>query len=317
MEIDEMLKIDPVDVENKIIDYIKSVIVPRETKGFLVHYKNSIETIIAVNLASKVVGRKNIKLLVTRGKFSPKQPHKEVAIETINKYLDLPIENIVTVNSENILREVRTVYSDRSEIRTGLIFSDVLPVLNYNLSYYLLKKMAKDEMTERTFSAPEKRPISSREKFIQKSIAYYKSQNRIGALLAFLLAETENLSVIGAINKTERLLGHFTKFGTYHAADFLPLADLYRTQVLQVAEHLNIIQFLSTKSKSLDKSSYDYIFNLQVEKVDQVLVRLENDFSEEKIVTELNISKDIVKKIAHHYRVSKYARTVPLIPRIE
>ncbi|MHA1974246.1 MAG: hypothetical protein ACTSW1_14700 [Candidatus Hodarchaeales archaeon] len=316
MEIDEMLRIEPVDIENKIIDYIQSFIMSREIKGFVVHYKNSIETIIAVNLVSKVIGRNNIKLLVTKGKFSRRQAHKEVAIETINKYLNLPSENIVTVNSENILREIRTIYSDRSELRTGLIFSDVLPVLNYNLSYYLLKKMAKDEMTEKTFSAPERRPKSNREIFIQKSIAYYKSQNRISALLAFLLAETENLSVIGTINKTERLLGHFTKFGTYHAADFLPLADLYRTQVLQIAEDLNIIQFLSTKSKELDKSSYDYIFNLNVKEVDQILVRLERGYPEEKIVKQLGATKKVVEKIAHHYKVSKYARTVPLIPRI-
>ena len=45
--------------------------------------------------------------------------------------------------------------------------------------------------------------------------------------------------VLGSSNKTELMLGYFTKFGD-GAADLLPLGDLYKTQLLGLAKYLEI-----------------------------------------------------------------------------
>ena len=45
--------------------------------------------------------------------------------------------------------------------------------------------------------------------------------------------------VLGSSNKTELMLGYFTKFGD-GAADLLPLGDLYKTQLFGLAKYLEI-----------------------------------------------------------------------------
>ncbi len=315
MSIDSKLKIDPAAVKAKIVSFIRSTLEKREIDGLLVLYKYCVESIINVHLAIEAVGRNNVKLVVTKGRFVNKQPREEMDLDAINQYLDLPEKNIVFVNQDGILREIRAVISGRYDLKSGLFLSDAIPALNYNLSYFLLRGMAQNEIEQKTFAPPMKKPSTQREKFIQRTIAHYKSQIRLRVLLAFLLAETENRSFIGSVNKTEWLLGLFTKFGTYHAADILPLSCLYRTQVIQLANHLGIQQFLDSKI-SQSPSSYKYFFDLPVEEVDRILIRLESDFSAKKIAGETGLPLEAIKKVEYHHQASTYARMVPLRPKL-
>ncbi|MHA2245092.1 MAG: hypothetical protein ACXADY_08995 [Candidatus Hodarchaeales archaeon] len=314
MSFDDKLKIDPADVKSKIVEFLHSTLDERDIDGLLILYRNCIESITNVRLAIETVGRQNVKVLVTRGRFLNKQPREIMDLESINKYLDLPEENIVFANKEGALREIRKIVDKSFEYKFGL--ASTLPVVfNYNLSYLLLRELASSEIEKKTFAPPTKKPLSRREKFIQKSIAHYKSQTRLRVLLAFLLAESENRSFIGSTNKTEWLLGLFTKFGTYHAADFLPLACLYRTQVIQLANHLGLQQFLSSKITQ-SPSSYKYFFNLPYEDVDRILIRFESDFSIKEVFKDTGIPLEAIKKVDYYHKASIYARTVPLIPYI-
>ena len=315
MSLDNKLKINAPAVKSKIVAFVRSTLEKRDITGLLVLYKYCIESITNVHLAIEAVGRNNVKLVVTKGRFVNKQPREQMDLEAINQYLGLPEENIVFVNQEGILREIREVFSGRYDLKSGHVFSDAIPALNYNLSYFLLRGMAQNEIEHKTFAPPMKKPSSQREKFIQKTIAHYKSQIRLRVLLAFFLAETENRSYIGSVNKTEWLLGLFTKFGTFHAADFLPLASLYRTQVIQLANHLGIQQFLDSKI-SQSPSSYNYFFNLPVKEVDRILIRLESDFSAKKIAGDTGIPLEAIKKVEYYYQASTYVRMLPLIPKL-
>ena len=54
-----------------------------------------------------------------------------------------------------------------------------------------------------------------------------------------------NYLVAGTSDKSEILLGYFTKYGD-GAADFLPIAHLYKTQVRQLAKYLKLPTIQST-----------------------------------------------------------------------
>lgn len=224
--VDNKLRIDPAYVKSLIIDYIRPTIEKRGIEGLVILYRDCIEVITNVHLAKEIVGKENVKVLVTKGRFLNRQPREDMDLATINKYLDLLHENIVFANKEKPLKEIRDVFAEHEHI-FGLIPHEPVSALNYNLSYLLLRNMAGREIEKKTYAPPVKKPSSRRERFIQRTIAHHKSQIRLGILLAYLLAESENRSVIGSPNKTEWLLGLFTKFGTYHACDFLPLSGLY------------------------------------------------------------------------------------------
>ncbi|MFX0122138.1 MAG: hypothetical protein ACFFAE_00740 [Candidatus Hodarchaeota archaeon] len=314
MTFDKALRIDPADVKSKIIQFVSSTLKKRDIEGLIIPYRYCLEVLTNVHLSKESVGRENVKVLVTKGRFLAKQPREEMDLATINKHLDLPPENIIFVNKGRILQEIRQVFTDHQDIRFRFSI-DTIPALNYNLSYLLLRDMTRGEIEKKTYEPPLKRPISQREKFIQRTIAHYKSQIRLGILLAFLLAEAENRSVSGSPNKTEWSLGLFTKFGRNHACDFLPLACLYRSQVIQLANHLGLHDFIASYIFP-SPSTYEYFFKIKVDEVDRILIRLESGFSVETIFEETNIPLESIKKVEYYYQASNYARRVPLIPEL-
>jgi NH3-dependent NAD+ synthetase len=106
----------------------------------------------------------------------------------------------------------------------------------------------------------------------------------------------------------------FTKFGTYHAADFLPLADLYRTQVIQLADHLGLQEFVASEKNQIP-SSFRFLFDLPYEDIDRILVRLESQLSVEEIHKETGFPLKAINKVNYYYVSAEYARQVPLIPK--
>ncbi len=70
-----------------------------------------------------------------------------------------------------------------------------------------------------------------------KVLGNLKSRLRMAALYHF--ANASNYLVLGTSNKSEIAIGYFTKHGD-GAADIEPIGDLYKTQVFEIAKHLDI-----------------------------------------------------------------------------
>lgn len=62
---------------------------------------------------------------------------------------------------------------------------------------------------------------------------------RVRMIILYDLAKKHNALVCGTENKSEHLLGYFTRFGD-EASDFEPIRHLYKTQVLKLAKYLKI-----------------------------------------------------------------------------
>ena len=80
----------------------------------------------------------------------------------------------------------------------------------------------------------------------EKTNTFQVDQVRLGNIMArvrmiilYDLAKKHNALVCGTENKSEFYLGYFTRFGD-EASDFEPIQHLYKTQVYQLAEYLNI-----------------------------------------------------------------------------
>ncbi len=79
-----------------------------------------------------------------------------------------------------------------------------------------------------------------------KQVRHDKEKVRVGNIMARIrmillydLAKKHNALVCGTENKSEFLLGYFTRFGD-EASDFEPIQHLYKTQVFQLASFLNV-----------------------------------------------------------------------------
>ncbi|MDP3988491.1 MAG: NAD(+) synthase [Candidatus Levybacteria bacterium] len=62
---------------------------------------------------------------------------------------------------------------------------------------------------------------------------------RVRMIILFDLAKKNKALVCGTENRSEHLLGYFTRFGD-QASDFEPIRHLYKNQVLKLAKHLGV-----------------------------------------------------------------------------
>lgn len=83
--------------------------------------------------------------------------------------------------------------------------------------------------------------ISKEEKLRKGNIAA-----RMRMIILFDLAKKYNALVVGTENKTENMLGYFTRFGD-QASDIEPIEHLYKTHVYQLAKSLRIPESIITQ----------------------------------------------------------------------
>jgi len=117
----------------------------------------------------------------------------------------------------------------------------------------------------------------------KNTLAYINVRPRLRMTYLYLCANYEQRLVVGTSNKTETLLGYCTKYGD-NAADFLPIANLWKTEVVRAAEILNIPESILDKKPSAglyegqtdeDELGADYyvlddiLYNFVVEKREQ------------------------------------------------
>lgn len=130
-------------------------------------------------------------------------------------------------------------------------------------------------------------------------------------MLYYYSAQMEGL-VLGSSNKTELMLGYFTKFGD-GAADLLPLGDLYKTQLFGLAKYLEIPDSIIDKKSSArlwaDQFTEDEI-GLPFIQLDRILQCIEANTSvshddDQAILKEfpeipLNVIQKVQWRIAHN-----------------
>ena len=85
----------------------------------------------------------------------------------------------------------------------------------------------------------------------QSKIAGANINARIRALLLYNYANSNDCLVVGTGNKTEFLLGYFTKFGD-GAADIFPIGDLWKSEVRALSKFRKLPKELLEKPPSAD-----------------------------------------------------------------
>ncbi len=141
---------------------------------------------------------------------------------------------------------------------------------------------------------------------------------RVRMILSYILANAENRIVLGTGNKTELLIGYFTKYGD-GGVDILPIGNLYKTQVYQLAEYLAIPHYIIKKAPSAglwvgqtDEEELGISYN----DLDKILVELNKGKSVKQISHDLRIDKSKVAEVCDRVLKSKHKRQMPPIAQI-
>lgn len=109
-------------------------------------------------------------------------------------------------------------------------------------------------------------------------ISYANLKPRLRMLILYYFANKFNYLVCGTSNKSEREIGYFTKFGD-GAADILPLGNLLKSEVRDLAEDLGVPERIIKKTPSAGlwpAQTDEGEMGITYKELDDILARTEN-----------------------------------------
>jgi NAD+ synthase len=141
---------------------------------------------------------------------------------------------------------------------------------------------------------------------------------RLRMTIIYALAREHHGLVVGTGNKSEILLGYFTKHGD-GGVDLLPLGDLYKTEVQELARQLGLPDAIRQRAPTAglwEGQTDEGELGGSYARIDQVLLGLEELLSEEQIVNRTGESPEWVHGIAERVRRFRHKRRSPPIPKL-
>lgn len=138
-------------------------------------------------------------------------------------------------------------------------------------------------------------------------IALANLRPRIRMAVLYYHANTYNRLVAGTGNKTELMVGYFTKYGD-GGVDILPIGDLFKTEVLEFAGYLGVPEEIIEKKPSagLWKGQTDEEeIGLPYSDLDRILQDM--DKGEERDDSKSRLVQELVKMSGHKRRMPPIA----------
>lgn len=146
----------------------------------------------------------------------------------------------------------------------------------------------------------------------------FKQRSRMSML--YYHAEARNYAVIGTGNKNEHEQGFFVKYGD-GGADIKPIAHLFKTQVFQLAEYLEVPDEIrkrtpTTDTYSAEQTQEEFFFRVPFGILDRVWYGWEQNVPPNEIAKALELTEENVESIIHDtqrkIRTTEYLRMEPL-----
>ena len=142
---------------------------------------------------------------------------------------------------------------------------------------------------------------------------------RTRMIYIYYYANRLNSLVCGSSDKSEVMMGYFTKWGDI-AADISPIMDLFKTQVRKLARHIGLPREIATKPASpmlWPGQLAEEELGIKYETLDLILYGLEHFMEPEEIAKQLGLKRELVDKIKRRWLYLEHKRGMPLTTKIE
>lgn len=155
---------------------------------------------------------------------------------------------------------------------------------------------------------------------LQQIVAATNFKQRSRAAMLYYHAELRDYAVIGTPQRNEHGQGFFVKYGD-GAMDVKPIGHLFKSQVYQLAEYLDIPEEIRTNPPTSDTYSAgstqeEFFFRLPFEIMDMIWYGLEHDVPAAKVAQVMELTEEQVQRVYNDIRqkerTTAYLRTSPL-----
>jgi NAD+ synthase len=142
---------------------------------------------------------------------------------------------------------------------------------------------------------------------------------RMRMIYVYYYANRSRLIVCGSSDKSETMMGYFTKWGDV-AADISPIMDLYKTQVRRLAQHIGVPQEIVEKPSSPalwpGQLAEDEL-GIEYGQLDFILYGLERFMKPEEIAAQLHVEKQLVDEVKRRWLSAEHKRRMLLTAKLE
>ena len=317
MNLTDALKLDAVAETARIAEAIKAqVLGDLRRKGAVVGISGGIDSSVVASLCVRAFGKEHVL-----GLFMPERHSSDDALTLGRKLAEkLGIQAVVEDIAPMLAaagcyaRQEEAVRTVVPEFGDGHKFKLVIPSL---------LEGERLNITRLTVQAPDGETKTVRlsvEAYLQ-IVAATNYKQRCRKMTEYYHADRLKYAVAGTPNRLEYDQGFFVKLGD-GAADFKPIAHLYKTQVYQLAEHLGVPEEIrrrppTTDTFSLAQTQEEFYFALPYGRMDQCLYAYNHKVPAGEVATQLELTAEqverVYKDIEAKRRAAHYLHAAPML----
>lgn len=288
----QVFEIDCNIVVPRIETFIREKMTTLSRKGILVPLSGGLDSSTVAALCARAVGRENVTgLMLPDIKGSPE------AVKfgrLVAKSLGIQIHSI---NMTHLLLAAGAYSFVANLVPSRRLLSTVvrrrLQVSKRNMYLEVLR--------------------GSDDSMVLSAFASVYARQRARVVVSFRYAELHRLLVVGTAHKSEDLLGLYVKFGIDDSADVMPLKNLYRSHILQIARYVGVPQLVLERTPNPEmlpgvEDKYCDLLGLASEKVDLVLFGLESQMSNDEIASDTGVALEKVAELREIMSLSQHMR---------
>jgi len=313
----DSIKLDAAKAVDEISAKLKEDVVKKlKKRGAIIGISGGIDSSVVLALCAKTFGPDKV-LGVMMPEFDSNPDSKALAKELADKFGVETIAEDMTdaVRGFGCYRRrdeaIKSVFSEFDDSYKAKIVLPTNILEKDTLNVFQLMIIAKDGSKK-----SERLPLKEYLQIVAAS--NFKQRSRMSML--YYHAEARNWAVIGTGNKNEHEMGFFVKYGD-GGADVKPIAHLFKTQVFQIAEYLEVpveIQkrIPTTDTYSAEQTQEEFFFRLPFDVLDTIWHGWEKGINETEIASVLNLKVDQVENVIHDLKrkiaATEYLRMNPL-----
>jgi len=312
-----VLDIDAAAVIDSIADTIrKQVLQQLRRRGVVVGLSGGIDSAVVAGLAVRAVGAARVL-----GLLMPDRASADDSLRLGRMMADALGVEVVVENIAPIL-EAAGCY-DRQADAIRMVFPDYVfgdPFKIVLPSILETDRLNVSRLTVRSQSG-EARTASMRFESNLQLVAATNFKQRVRKMLEYYHADRLHYAVAGTPNRLEYDQGFFVKQGD-GAADFKPIAHLYKTQVYALAEPLGVPEEIRLRPPTTDtfpmpQTQEEFFFSLPHQHMDLCLYAHNHGVPAAEVAPVVGLAPDqverVFKDIEQKRRATRYLHMAPLV----
>lgn len=291
-ELNSAMKIEPEALSHSLENFIGQHVEQLEREGAILGLSGGVDSAVVAALCQRAVGAKNTLALLL--------PEKDSQKEHLADAIDLARQLGITTKIIDISPYLKQLGAYKLFVLNKVPLTRKLRGTLTRKAYEFYSKKSGETPFSSSMLGFKDKEFGI---YLKRSNAYYRIKHRMRMVILYLYAELENRLVVGAANKTEYKIGFFVKHGCDDAVDIMPILDLYKTQVRELAGFLNIPPRIIEKPPSPDIIPGiidEEAIGIPYEKLDLILLALERGWDKGEIAEILEMEE---KKIAYVQRL--------------